>query len=202
MLNLIEVKQHRQVVSVVTDVDSHRMATTLAERWKIARERAGLGYNELDRLIGQTSGYSSPLERGTKPTPSVKVMADAAKVLNVSLDWLATGEGPMDRTAPDPPISQFLMELRRLPGLEAWLSKNAGSFTVSQVAKVIAIYEVSPPSSHERGEPHGGWGSYFDDALSGRLTKKRKADVEGVVAAELAQMSPAARKRLRSAPKK
>lgn len=203
MLFNIEVKQHRQVVPIATDVETHRMAETIRDRWKKARERAGLGFNELDRLIGQGSGYSSPLESGGKKLTTAEIMGKAAKALNVNVEWLITGEGPMDRAAPDPTIGQFLIDMRRLPELEAWIAKKSGDYTVSQVAKVMKVYEASSPSARgSDGVPHGGWDAYFSAALSGKLSKVRPGAGNEVEDAERAQMSKAAQKRLPPTSKK
>lgn len=69
------------------------MASTLADRWKVAREAKRLSGNELDRRIGQQSGYTSRVERGEKPQITAMVAAKAAQELGVSLDWLVSGIG-------------------------------------------------------------------------------------------------------------
>jgi transcriptional regulator with XRE-family HTH domain len=69
----------------------------LGQRWKEAREAAGFGMNELDRLIGQRSGYTSRVEADGKPEITMYVVDRAARVLGVRLDWLATGDGPRER---------------------------------------------------------------------------------------------------------
>lgn len=201
------VNAHLRMVPSGTDVDWHRVAGDdgfdgLGKRWRLARERAGLTMNKLDDLIGQ-GGYSTRIEAGDRADPRARVVAKAAKALNVNLEWLATGEGPMERGAPDPPLAQFQLALRRIPGLEAWLETKTGQYTVSQVAKVIDVYEASSPSARGGdGRPHGGWDEYFPAALAGTLSRVRAGDVDAADAAERAQMPKTARKRLRPASKK
>ena len=99
MLNDIDVNQHSPSVAKGADVKSHYAMSTLGERWREAREDAGLGVNELDRLLGQTSGVTSRVEADAKPQVTMVMVDRAARVLRVRLDWLVRGEGP--KRAPD-----------------------------------------------------------------------------------------------------
>lgn len=67
--------------------------TSLPQRWKQAREMRGLSMNELDRQIGQSSGFSTRVESGEKPGITMAIVAKAAEVLAVSLEWLVNGTG-------------------------------------------------------------------------------------------------------------
>jgi len=65
----------------------------LAARLRHARILGGLSARELDRLAGKTPGHSSLLETSPDIDPSVSTAMAYARVLGLSLDWLAAGEG-------------------------------------------------------------------------------------------------------------
>jgi transcriptional regulator with XRE-family HTH domain len=68
----------------------------LGARIAEARKMRGLTMNELDRRIGQ-GGYTTRLEAGKKLHCDFDVVAQIAEALNVNLDWLSFGIGPMER---------------------------------------------------------------------------------------------------------
>lgn len=109
-------------------------------------EARGIGYNELDRALGYSEGYSSRLVHSTR-SPRAHTLAALAEVLQVHMAWLASGQGPMDdgRTVA-PPISsstrakvakdlpgwaealgQAVMRWRRIPS-SAWGAISLMSF--------------------------------------------------------------------------
>lgn len=52
------------------DVVMHRsVVTTMGERVRARMETLGIGFNELDRAIGQGSGYTTRLVAGKKKRP-------------------------------------------------------------------------------------------------------------------------------------
>lgn len=105
--------------------------------------------------------------------------------------------------AADLPVGSFLMKLRRLPGLERWIEENPSALTVSQLARGMSIYDDVRPASRSDGQPMNGWGAFFEDALSGRLSATAGAgDQEAAEALERGQMSRSTRRRLRDASKK
>lgn len=93
MLIHIDVNQHSTGGGVRAGVTLHCAMTTLGQRWRIAREALNLGMNELDRKLGQGSGYTSRVEKDEKPEIAMYIVDRAAKELSVSLDWLVRGEG-------------------------------------------------------------------------------------------------------------
>lgn len=151
------------------------MATTLSQRWKLAREAAGLGSNELDRAIGQGSGYTSPLEAGTKASPNLEIVARAATAMKVSPAWLAFGEGPMrstETTGLDFPAGTLLLKLRKQPGLESWIEEHPASATVHELVRGIMAIESGRAAAYARSEdqrPHAGWGAFFKDLRAGKI---------------------------------
>lgn len=103
--------------------------------------------------------------------------------------------------AADVPVGTFLMKLRRLPGLERWIEANPSALTVAQLARGMAIYDDVQPASRSDGQPLNGWGAFFDDALSGRLTRPLDGNQTAAETLELRQLSKATQRKLRSARK-
>lgn len=61
----------------------------LAQRWREAREAKGLSMNALDKALGQSSGFTTLVERARKPGITLDLVCRAARELDVSVDWLA-----------------------------------------------------------------------------------------------------------------
>lgn len=66
---------------------------TLAERIKYARERQGLSQQDIAKKAGISQPTYFKIENGLTLKP--RNILDLAKALNVSVDWLATGQGEM-----------------------------------------------------------------------------------------------------------
>lgn len=75
---------------------------TVGQRVERAMHARGLGYNELDRALGVSEGYSSRL-CSTPRNPRASTLLRLAEVLAVRLDWLVSGAGPMSDESPTPP---------------------------------------------------------------------------------------------------
>jgi transcriptional regulator with XRE-family HTH domain len=73
-------------------------ATAMGRRIVDRMQALGLSCNALDRRIGQTSGYTSPLIRGKKRTPEAFVLERMAGALGVTVDWLINGNQPRPTT--------------------------------------------------------------------------------------------------------
>lgn len=200
MSNHIDVKSHRKARIERNDVSLHRqMTTTLAQRWRAAREAAGLRFNELDRAIKQTSGYSSPIEAGTKKNPQLGTVALAASVLNVSPLWLAFGQGPMTPTESaslDFPAATLLLKLHHYAGLEKWVEDHPGDVTVLDLVRGVQAMESGRAAAYARSEdqePHAGWGAFFADLRAGKFDPapagtRPSGGIDAVRAAELAEL--------------
>ncbi len=78
----------------------HRPVATLGDRVRLLLEQRGLGFNELDRKIGQGSGYTTRLVHGKKKRPDPAILQRIATELGVSLEWLLGGSEEGDGTAP------------------------------------------------------------------------------------------------------
>lgn len=68
-------------------------------------EALGVGFNELDRTIGQGSGYTTRLVAGKKKRPDPAILEKIAQALGVTIGWIVSGEGDTP-TPPPPPVSQ------------------------------------------------------------------------------------------------
>ena len=69
------------------------LTRTIGARITVAREAAGLTQRELAERAGLTQHVSvSRYERGVA-RPDLETAARLARALEVSLDWLATGQG-------------------------------------------------------------------------------------------------------------
>lgn len=73
--------------------------TTLGQRLRQAREAKGLKQKELGRLAGVSESAISQWESGTIEKIAAGSLRDAAIALNVSLDWLLSGENQQKNTA-------------------------------------------------------------------------------------------------------
>jgi transcriptional regulator with XRE-family HTH domain len=59
---------------------------------------ADISLRELGRLAGTSLAYPSLIESGVRPRVGSDVLVGLARVLGVTLDWLASGTGPEPQT--------------------------------------------------------------------------------------------------------
>lgn len=95
------------------------------DRIREAREQAGLSQTELARLLGVTRSACSQWESPQGTAPRRERLVQLAYVLDVSFEWLATGNGASNDTAgvaaldamPElqPDQKELLTIYRRLP---------------------------------------------------------------------------------------
>jgi hypothetical protein len=59
----------------------------------------------------------------------------------------------------DPPALAFLDRLEACPGLEDWLEAKHDPIRLSELVRVVAAYEASPPAERDfrTRQPRGGW---------------------------------------------
>ncbi|ARM83947.1 S24 family peptidase [Marinobacter salarius] len=69
----------------------------LGKRLKQAREAAGWSQEKLARVVGMTQAAIGALEK--RDSRQSSKAADLAKALDISLEWLVSGEGPQQRTS-------------------------------------------------------------------------------------------------------
>lgn len=67
--------------------------TTIAERLRSARVRAGLTQRGLSRAAELSPTYVGMVERSQRVDPQAQSLAKLAKALGVRVEWLITGEG-------------------------------------------------------------------------------------------------------------
>lgn len=66
-----------------------------SDRITFARKRLGLSQAQLASILGVSRGACGQWEQGVS-TPSVAHMAELARVMEVSFEWLATGRGTFE----------------------------------------------------------------------------------------------------------
>ena len=73
---------------------------SLAERFKLAVARLGVSLQSLEKTPsnpeGLPRGYPSMIARGERKKLSPDMLARSAQALRVRIEWLATGQGPME----------------------------------------------------------------------------------------------------------
>ena len=96
----VDSNSYRSQIASLCQLVSHA-CMSIAERIKAAMKARSIGYNELDRLMGKTSGNTSGLI-GRKSRPRADVAVAMANALGVRLEYLLSGEEPMiDTSKPD-----------------------------------------------------------------------------------------------------
>lgn len=85
---------------------------SLGTRVRAARDRRGLGVNDLDRAIGTKVGYISRLENDEFGSVGSEKLARIGEVLQVSLDYIVRGIGSLDEA--------LLTESHRLRDRVGW----------------------------------------------------------------------------------
>lgn len=177
---------------------------------------AGENQTEIGKRLGVDQSRVSQIRTTGKTSMQVLVgaaqlagrpMAEIVQKVGL-LGRMVELSGDLKRTAEDfrkqsPLIGTFLMKLDRLPGLREWIEENPSTLTVAEVLRGMQVYDEVRPRSRDDGRPFDGWGAFFDDALSGRLTEEAKSgDQVAAEALETSQLPAATRARLRNAPKK
>lgn len=105
---------------------------------------------------------------------SMQTLIGAAKLLGRPYEELARRTG-MPSSAPahrstDPYVGKFLLALNEIPGLKKWLTDPPQAVRLTEVCLAIDAYENSPGLARESdGQPHQGWGRFFEDVRAGRI---------------------------------
>lgn len=86
---------HERDINVNTNViEKTRLITfviTIAERLKLAREKAGLNQDELAKRAGVSQGTIANIENSIRKQP--RQLLSIARALNVNPEWLQSGKG-------------------------------------------------------------------------------------------------------------
>ncbi len=95
------VLNHERDTDVNTNViEKTRLITfviTIAERLKLAREKAGLNQEELAKRAGVSQGTIANIENSIRKQP--RQLLSIARVLNVNPEWLQSGKGKAEAFA-------------------------------------------------------------------------------------------------------
>lgn len=83
------------IVLMSAGQDYHCPMKRLGERLTTARKSKGLSQAQLARILGISRGACGQWEQGHS-LPSVANIIETARLLNVSVEWLATGRGAME----------------------------------------------------------------------------------------------------------
>lgn len=156
-------------------------------------ERMFRGQAEIAQLLGINQSTVSKA-RATGKT-SLQVVLSAARLAGRPPEevFRIAGVSQTQSAFPvdDPPAGTFLMRVDRLPGLRRWIEVNPTAYRVSEIARGMAIYDelAATPASAEDGSPLHGWGTYFRDALAGKLKgPKKRGDQATAEALERGQL--------------
>jgi transcriptional regulator with XRE-family HTH domain len=87
----------RAAVDLVAEARQGHEVSEIAERIESVRAELGISRRELSRRAGLSPSHVEQLTAGRVVTPSAVVVAAIAHALGVSVDWLATGQGPRRR---------------------------------------------------------------------------------------------------------
>ena len=92
------------------------MSMTIGNRLKGARLAAGYPVAaDFARLVGETKQYLANIEKDAVTKPDPHKLLNIARALNVSLEWLISGEGLPARTSEmTPEESEIVSMLRSL----------------------------------------------------------------------------------------
>lgn len=126
------------------------MKTTLAERLKSARNRAGISQQELGKAVGVTQAAIQKLESG-KAKASTKLI-DIARFLQVSPEWLLYEEGEVSsgKTKDGVPMSDI-----RADPVDVWDSSSP--LTDDEVfIPYFSSIELAAGSGHCNNEDYSG----------------------------------------------
>lgn len=101
---------------------------------------------KLEKDLGFANGYIGQLKKGTFPDERLALIAE---YLNVSIEYLATGE---ERIVPneDDELREYLEELRQRPEMRMLFSVSKGA-TKSDIEKTVKIIEALKEQSEQGG---------------------------------------------------
>ena len=121
------------------------MSTTLGERVRLARERNSITQTECAVGVGVTQAAIAALEK--RKSQSCGYTSELAKVLKVSVDWLATGRGDMN--GPGEPISsipvrQWSDSFERNGEVTDWVVCSIGNISMSAFALRVRGISMEP----------------------------------------------------------
>lgn len=173
-------------------------AETVGQRVERAMLARGLGFNELDRLLEVSDGYTSRL-CSTSRNPRASTLAKLSSTLRVRLEWLISGQDPMEEeTSPTPPpISSGTRHktFKDLPGwAEAERKARARYKRVPSMAWTGAglFMSETPPEVIDESTVH----AFAQAWLAGATESHREAAAEAEGRAAMAEEDAAYERKL------
>lgn len=143
----------------------------ISERIKRAMDLRGLGFNEVDRKLGYSEGYTSrTIKSGRKPRADT--VRRFAEILEVSAEWLITGKGEPTAFSSAPRVTKE----ERYPNLRVALDCHASKWSPA----VIAAAREMRLDADEDPSPKW-WAEQLDrlEAAIGGATMKVGEPLEG-----------------------
>jgi len=120
------------------------MSDAITERIRQAMTMRAVGFNEFDRKLGYSEGYTSrTLSKGRRPRADT--VRRLAQILDVSAEWLITGKGaltfyPADHETPPK---------ERYPNLAVALAYHGARWSDATIAAARALdLAEDPPAQH------------------------------------------------------
>jgi hypothetical protein len=138
-----------------------------------------LGWLEREAHLGK--GYASYIKNGQRKKLNPEMLSNIARALDVEMNWLATGLGPM-RASPlervDMPAGAFLLKLSERAELRAAINDAPERWRLSTVARALS----ETFQSDSRGVPLGGWAKVLDSIQEGRIDETSGAAANVIAA--------------------
>jgi transcriptional regulator with XRE-family HTH domain len=125
---------------------SNDFLSDIGTRLKITREKKRFSQKELSQLIEVAPNQYSKIEAG-KVVPSLKTLARAAKILEVSADELIFGEEPIAKTeTKNTALIQRIEHIENLPPEEKYIANELLTliFTRNSLKNIVGSFESVP----------------------------------------------------------
>ena len=140
---------------------------TILDRLLNEMEVQGKKATELNHFLGINSSSFSTWKK-FKRNPPAEYISRICEFLNVSSDWLLTGQGTKSRTATPPPIGMWELQEYQRQAINDTLS----NLTEEQALLLDNYEKLTPPNKREvRGIIQLKLESQMDDAHTGRTEK-------------------------------
>lgn len=150
----------------------------VAERVKQTREARDWAQINLDDAAQLGRGTVNRFEMGLRPEISFATVARIARVLGVSLDWLAWGKGDeasdldvVRTNGLDVTALSLQNQLNRLKLID-WLETKGHRLPLHVLTRGLKVFREQPPATDASGVPVGGWAAFFEGVGGGKTGDK------------------------------